>query len=217
MAGQQPPRRPPPPGYRGMSEFADVLGDEQRPGGGRPVQALVYDPMMPRRAPTPGSPAARAAASAAGTLQVQSVFDARQIGSFDFVTTFTTDATGDPPIKTNSFEVPQGYTLIVRRIEFSMFPALSGSDTKTFIAVTPLYDGNALTFNRAEFWGVIESGGWDTYHVCEQGHTFGVVWEAGPTDVFDIGFRFFGNLIQTLGRPAVTEPGTLPLQVKLGG
>lgn len=210
----QPPRRPPPPSGRGMSEFSDVLGDGQGPGGGRPVQALVFDPMVPRPRAAPGTPAAKAAALAASQLQVQSVFDARQIGSFDFATYITTDHSLDPGSQQDAFTVPQGYTLIVRRIDFNIFPAFSGSDTKAFLSIVPQYDGNSLTFNEARFWGVFESGGWDTYHVCEQGHRFGVIWSAGPSDAFDIGFRFTGNLIQTLGRPAVTEPGTLPLQVK---
>lgn len=213
----QPPRRPPPPSRRGMSEFADVLGDGQNPGGGTGIMALTRDPRVPRPMPAPGSAAARAIATAQAQLQVQSVFDTRQIGSFDFVTSFATQDSADPGEPFGSFQVPQGYTLVVRRVEFDIFPTYNGTGISTSLNISLTYDDQPIPLNTISIYGLIDTYGWDTHQVCEQGHFFGVVWNVGgvPNNSgYDIGWRFIGNLIPTLGRPPRTEVGSMPLQVK---
>lgn len=210
-----PPRRPPPPNQRGMSEFSGVLGDGQSAGGGTGIMALTRDVRLPPRPmPAPGSAAARAIAQAQAKLQVQSVFDTRQIGSFDFATSFTTQNSLDPGTPFGSFEVPQGYTLVVRRVEFDIFPTFNGNSINTPLTIQLTYDEQPLPLNVVILYGIVDTYGWDTHHVCEQGHSFGVVWTSNDGVDHDIGWRFLGNLIPTLGRPPGTEVGSMPLQVK---
>lgn len=206
-----PPRRP-----LGMSEFAGTIGDQQRPGSGTHILALSRDPAAPP-APQPaaGSAAARAAAQSAAPLQVLSTFDTRKVGSFDWVTTVTTSNAIDPPVLFADVECPDGYTMILRRVELSIFPTFSGSSLNDSITIRLRYDGSAILLNDLSLFGVFDGYGWDTHQVAGQTHSLGVAWSLNGLpasgDLYDIGFRLYGNLIRTWGRPGETEVGSPPL------
>lgn len=199
----------------GMSEFASTLGDTQRQGGGPGILALTRDPRAQMPVPVAGSLDARARAAAAQPRQVLSVFDTRPIASYDFAFAFTTTNNFDPASPFGSVTVPDGYTMVLRRVEFWPIPAFSGAAMVDFLSVRLTRDGVAIQLNEVRVYGSFDSYGFDTHQVAGQGHELGVSWSVGGApasgDIYDIPFQLYGNLLRTDSRPPETEVGSPPL------
>jgi hypothetical protein len=191
---------------RRSDEFAGTIGDRQTRGSENPSYALT--------------PKVGGTAKALTEVQVQSVFDGRPIGAFDFVHSFVATNAGDPPTNpATSFDVPQGYTLILRRVEIEIFPPLSTTSATAGIDFNLLRDGNPILFNVLALRGNYEAYGWDTYHPFGYWQRCGLTWAiTGVPDSgvsYAVNVRFLGNLVPTRGLPPLSESGSEPISVRI--
>lgn len=204
----------------GMDEFTAMIGETQQRGSGRDIYALARDPGMPHvPLPTRLPPGVAKPPPANPVMQVLSVFETRPLYAFDFVTWIETIGNFDPPQRFGSFTVPAGFTAVVRRVEFDVAGSpFNGGQIGAALIIRLTMDGNPIPLNELRLIGLVETYGWETHQVIEQNHDFGVAWEVQPGsisgDSLDIGFRVFGNLIRSQSKPAPTEVGSPPLNVR---
>lgn len=211
----QKPRPPLPPlGLGRPDEFSSLIGDRQQLSSGTRIMALARAPNAPAVPRTAAQAAIAKAAAVSLERQVVSTFDTRPIDAFDFTVSFTTQTTLDPPEPFGDFEVPQNYVCVLRRVEFTVFPAYAGTGISDPLIIQLTRNGSGILLNRFEAYGIFDSGGWDTHQVFGFWEKPGVIWEAGDAALYDIAFRMSGNLILAKNIPPNREIGSDPIRTR---
>lgn len=207
-----------PPLVRGEKpgEFERMRGETQLPG----ARVLAVPP--------PGPPAP-AGISPPDPRNVVSVFDTRPISAYDFARSgVATMGNGEVLTFTDvSFDVPDGYTAVLRRVrlEFSPpgamivgNPAAGASPAREFQA-SLLRNGGVIPNNLIRFFGDLDEYEWPTHQVFGQTETYGIRLNAPngwaiPANVNNalfVGVTFMGTLIPTKSRPPELEIASDPV------
>ncbi len=206
------------PGER-RSEFDRMRGENQQRG----TRVLAVPP------PTPPAPVGIAPPD---PRNVVSNFDTRPIGAYDFAhSEHATMGNGEvATFATVNFDVPDGYTAVLRRVRVEWSPpaamlvgqpAASSSPARTML-LSLLRSGGVIPNNTVEFLGDLDEFEWLTHHVFGFWESMGL--QLVPTNGFAIpasvanavfvGVTFFGTLIPTKSRPPETEIASDPVVVR---
>ena len=209
-----------PPNRRQGGEFSEQLGDVQRQGSPNVTGVLP----LPHNAPVglaPPSP-----------LQVQSVFDTRPIAGFDFAYDGFAQMGNENPQLVASARVPNGYTAVLRRVEFEFVPPIAmavsqvGGGGPPFMQFFLTRDNGVIPENVVRFRGVSADYTWHTHQVFGMNALMGVrgnfvpggaVPIDDPTSIgggIDMTVRFFGVLIPSKSLPPTEEVGSDPVLVR---
>lgn len=223
-------------------EFAALIADAQRQGGGTRIMALARAPLVPGRPQE--SPKVNL-----DDRQVVSMFDTRPIDAYDFVASATgavnpssgvlpvmtgdADATLDAALDaannavvvrprvnlpTNvcevGFALPVGFVAVIRRVEFTVLPAHNSSSITTPMLVRPLRSESAIPDNDIQLFGIVESYGWDTHQVFGYWEVPGLVFTFHDLVDHAVGCRILGTLIPARNAEPKREIGSLPLHVR---
>lgn len=206
------------PGER-RGEFDRMRGETQKAG----TRVLAIPP------PTPPAPVGIAPPD---PRNVVSNFDTRPIGAYDFAhSEHATMGNGEvTSFATVSFEVPDGYTAVLRRIRVEWSPPAAmlvgqpaaGSSPARTMLLSILRNGGVIPNNTVEFLGDLDLFEWATHHVFGFWENMGLqlVPTAGfavPININDavfVGVTFFGTLIPTKSRPPEVEIASDPVVIR---
>lgn len=213
----QPPRRPG-QGRPLGGEFAESLGDRQIAGTPN-IRGIIPTPTDAPVGLAPPSP-----------LQVQSVFDTRPIAGYDFAFDGFFQFGGEAGASQVEVQVPNGYTAVLRRVEWDFVPAIAmatsqvGAGGPPSFSLTLLRDGGGIPNNVVRLRGLTSSYEWATHQVFAAQQFMGarLAFAAGGADPIydaatngmDVTVRFFGVLIPSRALPAVEEVGSDPVLVR---
>jgi hypothetical protein len=206
------------PGER-RSEFDRMRGEIQHQG----TRVLAVP------SPTPPAPVGIAPPD---PRNVVSNFDTRPIGAYDFAhSENATMGNGEvTSVIAVNFEVPDGYTAVLRRVRVEWTPPASmliaqpaaGASPTDFLEISLLRSGGVIPNNTVQFLGDLDSYEWDTHQVFGFWETMGLQLAvtgafAIPANIADavfVGVTFFGVLIPTKSRPPETEIASDPVVVR---
>lgn len=168
-----------------MDEFDGQRGERQRRGDAR-----VFGLGAPRE---PGE----VGVSPPANLQVQSVFETRPIAGFDFAFSRSVgfDLAGNAEAMV---QVPNGYTAVLRRVEFNISPPDLNNSIANPVRMVLLRDDSAIQNNEVMLFGPWQTYTWHTHHVFGFWQRFGArvfcaIGIQAPTAQLLV--RFFGTLI----------------------
>ena len=205
-------RKPP------LAEFAQQIGEKPPVQGDPRVTGLVKRPVNAPPGIAPPSP-----------LQVVSTFDTRPISAYDFsliqtgIGEFAPEA---PSAIINPQTLPQGYTLVLRRVLLECFPGFVGqsgytADAGSSLSFFMLRDGAVIPNNELRL-GTLTTFAWETHQVFGYWQTIGLratlnIGTPDPLSGFNYDFRvtYQGTLIPSKGLPANEEVGSDPVLIRL--
>jgi len=198
-------------------EFAETIGDRQQ-AGDPDIRGVLPRPHNVPPGIAPPSP-----------LQVQSVFDTRPLSAYDFAFDgFGVFGDEAPPFLVEA-QVPNGYTAVLRRVQFEFTPPLALAVSPVGSGGPPLFqffltrDAGVIPANVVRFRGVCAEYEWQTHQVFGMNSFMGVrgAFAAGgaepiypPDDGIDVTVRFFGTLIPSRSLPPSEEVGSDPVMVR---
>lgn len=191
-------------------EFELSRGEKQRPG----TKGIKAIPPSVSHVPVgiaPPSP-----------LVVVSTFDTRPISAFDFcfedVGILDQGEAANDVILTGT--VPDGFTLVLRRIRLEFTPnGLVNLTTATSNEITLqlLRNRAVIPSNLGVLRGSLDVYEWHTHQVFGMGEEFGMQVAGGfltPASTIYASAMFYGTLIQSKSLPPETEIASLPVVVR---
>lgn len=210
-----------PPLVRGEKpgEFERMRGETQLPG----TRVLAVPP------PEPPPPVGIAPPD---PRNVVSNFDTRPIGAYDFARTLTaTMGNGEvDSFAQVSFDVPDGYTAVLRRVRVEWTPPAAmligqpgaGTDPTAFLDMSLLRNSGVIPNNTVRFLGTLDEYEWDTHQVFGYWESMGLrlvptngfAVPASVTQAVYVAVTFFGVLIPTKGRPPNQEIASDPVVIR---
>lgn len=206
------------PGER-RGEFDRTRGEIQKPGT-RVLAVPQSGPPIPVGIAPPDP------------RNVVSNFDTRPIGAYDFAhTEVATLGNGEvATFATYTYEVPEGYTAVLRRVRIEFNPPAAmligqpaqGSTPTRQLNLTLLRNGGVIPNNTVSLYGDLDQYEWDTHQVFGFWENMGLQvvptngWAipASVNEAVYIGVTFFGVLIPTKSKPPEVEIASDPVIVR---
>lgn len=215
-SGEELPNVPPlSPGER-RGEFDRMRGEVQHPGSR--IIGLRPDAPPPPIGIAPPDP-----------RNVVSMFDTRPIGAYDFANTqVVTMGNGEAiKVQTVNFDVPDGYTAVLRRVRVEFTPPgamlaaqpAAGAVASKFLTMSLLRSGGVIPNNSVRLFGNLDQYEWPTHQVFGFWEAIGLLLDPGtgfviplsPLNALFVGVTFMGTLIPTKSRPPETEIASDPV------
>ena len=162
-------------------------------------------------------------------MNVVSNFDTRPIGAYDFaMTDFAVLGPGEVATFAEVFfDVPQGYTAVLRRVEIEFLPGMTvntgsaGTNPPQHVFVISLMrDAGVIPHNQRQFIDALTKLVWPTHQVFGFWEKMGIrlagdyAIPGDPAETVTFGITLMGVLIPTKGRPPAIEIASDPVLVR---